>query len=44
MGNQADEAARAASSEELDLHERDADVELSDLGRDQASAVGRCGT
>ncbi len=41
MGNQADEAARAASSEELDLHERDADVELSDLGRDQASAVGR---
>ena len=41
MGNRADEAARAAASEELDLHERDADVELSDLGRDQARAVGR---
>jgi len=41
MGNRADEAARAAASEELDLHDRDADVELSPLGRDQAAAVGR---
>jgi len=41
MGNRADAAAREASSEELDLHDRDADVELSPLGRDQALAVGR---
>jgi broad specificity phosphatase PhoE len=41
MGNRADEAARVAASEELDLHDRDADVELSPLGRDQAAAVGR---
>ena len=41
MGNRADAAAREAASEELDLHDRDADVELSPLGRDQAAAVGR---
>ncbi|GAB7003443.1 histidine phosphatase family protein [Nocardioides sp. AN3] len=41
MGNRADAAARSAASEELDLHDRDADVELSPLGRDQAEAVGR---
>jgi len=41
MGNRADAAARAASSEELDLHDRDADVELSPLGTDQAAALGR---
>lgn len=41
MGNRADAAARSAESEELDLHDRDADVELSPLGRDQAEAVGR---
>jgi broad specificity phosphatase PhoE len=41
MGNRADAAARESSSEELDLHDRDADVELSPLGRDQADAVAR---
>lgn len=41
MGNRADEAARSAAAEQLDLHDRDADVELSPLGRDQAGAVGR---
>jgi broad specificity phosphatase PhoE len=41
MGNRADAAARSASSEVLDLHDRDADVELSPLGRDQAAALGR---
>ena len=41
MGNLADEAAREAKSDHLDLDDRDADVELSDTGRDQASAVGR---
>jgi len=41
MGNRADAAARNAESEELDLHDRDADVELSPLGKDQAAAVGR---
>jgi broad specificity phosphatase PhoE len=41
MGNRADAAARSASSEQLDLHDRDADVELSPLGRDQAAALGR---
>jgi broad specificity phosphatase PhoE len=40
MGNRADAAARSAASEELDLHDRDADVELSPLGTDQAAAVG----
>jgi broad specificity phosphatase PhoE len=41
MGNRADAAARSAASEELDLHDRDADVELSPVGRDQAVAIGR---
>ena len=41
MGNRADAAAREAASEELDLHDRDADVALSPLGEDQAAAVGR---
>jgi broad specificity phosphatase PhoE len=41
MGNRADLAARDAASEEIDLHDRDADVELSPLGYDQARAVGR---
>lgn len=41
MGNRADAAARSAESEELDLHDRDADVELSPLGKDQAAAIGR---
>lgn len=41
MGNRADDAARDAASEELDLHARDADVELSPVGHDQAAAVGR---
>lgn len=41
MGNRADEAARQAASDQLDLHDRDADVELSPVGRDQATAVGK---
>jgi broad specificity phosphatase PhoE len=41
MGNRAELAARTASLEELDLHDRDADVELSPVGQDQAAAVGR---
>jgi broad specificity phosphatase PhoE len=41
LGNLADEAAREAKAERLDLDERDADVELSDTGREQAEAVGR---
>lgn len=40
-GNQADNRAREAEAEQLDLDERDADVELSATGRDQAEAVGR---
>jgi broad specificity phosphatase PhoE len=39
VGNQADEAAREAHAEHLDLDERDADVELSSTGRGQADAV-----
>jgi broad specificity phosphatase PhoE len=39
IGNQADEAARHAEAEQLDLDERDADVELSATGREQADAV-----
>ncbi|MBM9461673.1 histidine phosphatase family protein [Nocardioides sp. zg-536] len=39
-GNQADDAARSAGAEVLDLKERDADVELSDTGREQAHALG----
>jgi broad specificity phosphatase PhoE len=41
MGNRADAAARDAGAEVLDLTARDADVELSDTGRDQAAALGR---
>lgn len=39
IGNQADDAARRANAEQLDLEARDADVELSPTGRDQADAV-----
>ncbi|MDN4175684.1 histidine phosphatase family protein [Nocardioides sp. SOB77] len=41
MGNRADAAARDAGAEVLDLSVRDADVELSGTGRDQAAALGR---
>lgn len=40
IGNQADERARACGAERLDLP-RDADVELSPAGQEQADAVGR---
>ncbi|GAB6985535.1 histidine phosphatase family protein [Nocardioides pyridinolyticus] len=40
MGNRADEAARSGQAEELELTARDADVELSPLGHEQADAVG----
>jgi len=39
VGNLADDRARKAHSEVLDLDERDADVELSPTGRDQADAL-----
>jgi broad specificity phosphatase PhoE len=39
VGNLADTAARDAGAEVLDLDARDADVELSDTGRDQARAL-----
>jgi broad specificity phosphatase PhoE len=39
MGNLADADARERGAERLDLSARDADVELSDTGRDQADAV-----
>jgi broad specificity phosphatase PhoE len=39
LGNRADTAAREARAEQLDLDERDADVELSSTGRDQADAL-----
>lgn len=41
VGNRADEAARAAGAEVLDLKERDADVALSERGEEQARALGR---
>jgi broad specificity phosphatase PhoE len=41
VGNRADAAAREAEAEQLDLDQRDADVELSDTGRDQAEALAR---
>jgi broad specificity phosphatase PhoE len=41
VGNQADARARKARAEQLDLDIRDADVELSDQGRDQADAVAK---
>lgn len=40
-GNLADADARSREAEELDLETRDADVELSDQGRDQAAVVAR---
>ncbi|HWI42622.1 MAG TPA: histidine phosphatase family protein [Nocardioides sp.] len=39
VGNLADQAARDAGAEVLDLKVRDADVDLSDNGRDQAAAL-----
>lgn len=41
MGNRAARAARDAASEELDLHDRDADVELSPRGCEQADALAQ---
>lgn len=41
LGNRADFAARESGAERLELDERDADVELSSVGREQAAAVGR---
>ena len=40
-GNQANDAAREAQADELDLEERDADVTLSDTGRNQAEALAK---
>ena len=40
-GNLADAAARKAGADVLDLDERDADVALSDTGREQAEALKR---
>jgi broad specificity phosphatase PhoE len=39
-GNLADERAQRAGAERLDLDQRDADVELSNTGREQADALG----
>ncbi|MFC5727379.1 MULTISPECIES: histidine phosphatase family protein [Nocardioides] len=39
VGNQADAAARTAGAEALELSARDADVELSKTGREQAGAL-----
>jgi broad specificity phosphatase PhoE len=41
MGNLADARAREQRAERLELDARDADVELSEAGQDQADAVGR---
>ena len=41
LGNVANDAARTSDVEELELAERDMDVPLSDLGRQQAAAFGR---
>jgi broad specificity phosphatase PhoE len=40
-GNLADDEARAAHAERLELTHRDADVPLSPTGREQAAALGR---
>ena len=40
LGNVANDAARADDAERLDLTDRDMDVPLSDLGRQQAAAFG----
>lgn len=41
VGNLADTAAQESGAEVLDLDDRDADVELSDTGREQARALRR---
>jgi broad specificity phosphatase PhoE len=41
VGNLADAAARDARADRLDLDARDADVELSETGREQAAALAR---
>jgi len=41
IGNVADRKARESGADRLDLDVRDADVPLSDTGREQADAVGR---
>jgi broad specificity phosphatase PhoE len=41
-GNVAAAAAHEAGAEEIDVPARDPDVRLSDLGRQQAAAVGQC--
>jgi broad specificity phosphatase PhoE len=41
LGNVANDAARAESAERLDIAERDMDVTLSELGRQQAESFGR---
>lgn len=41
VGNHADDRARQAGAEELDLDFRDADVELSDTGLAQADGLGK---
>ncbi|HET6627095.1 MAG TPA: histidine phosphatase family protein [Nocardioidaceae bacterium] len=41
LGNLADAEAREQKAERLDLSDRDADVKLSDVGREQADGVGR---
>lgn len=41
VGNKADAQAREVGAEELDLHFRDADVHLSEVGCHQAESVGR---
>jgi broad specificity phosphatase PhoE len=41
IGNLADRAAREAGAARLDLQDRDADVPLSDTGREQADSLGR---
>lgn len=40
-GNEANTAAEESGAEVLDLHDRDADVELSETGRDQARSLRR---
>ena len=39
VGNEADNRARESEAERLELDDRDADVELSETGRDQAEAL-----
>jgi broad specificity phosphatase PhoE len=41
VGNLADAQAREVGAQELDLDHRDADVHLSETGRDQADSLGR---